>query len=207
MFRCWAPLAASSLSLCCFAAAQSPLPGDRAGATLNLPSFAILPSKQVSSPSASGAQPLSSIPMGVSATLHDEEADDSDITRYKASTYVPIDSWVYPALERLIALGYIWHGSLAIRPITRLECQRLLAEARARNDEAEIDSPQNDPNIEPLLTALDREFAHERHVADGDQNTNSTIDSVYARFDEITGSPLRDSFHFGQTVYNDFGRP
>ena len=45
------------------------------------------------------------------------------------STYVPIESWVYPAFERLEAFGYI--QSLAFsgqRPWTRMECARLLEE-------------------------------------------------------------------------------
>src|SRR5664280_2295376 len=41
---------------------------------------------------------------------------ESEHTAYKASSYVAVDSWVYPALERLVALGYIWTGSLTIRP-------------------------------------------------------------------------------------------
>src|SRR6185503_4657004 len=45
------------------------------------------------------------------------------------SPYVPLDSWIYPALERLSALGYIKTGYLGIRPWTRMECSRLLEEA------------------------------------------------------------------------------
>src|SRR5436309_2199211 len=46
------------------------------------------------------------------------------------SPYVPLDSWTYPALERLIALGYIKSGYLGIRPWTRMECARMLEEAQ-----------------------------------------------------------------------------
>src|SRR5512141_3207501 len=42
------------------------------------------------------------------------------------SPYVPLDSWVYPALERLIALGHIKTGYLGIRPWTRMECARMI---------------------------------------------------------------------------------
>ena len=41
----------------------------------------------------------------------------------------PLDSWVYPALERLAALGYLQTAYLGIRPWTRMECARLLEEA------------------------------------------------------------------------------
>ena len=39
---------------------------------------------------------------------------------YMASPYVPIDSWIYPLLERLIALGYMQSNMLGMRPWTRL---------------------------------------------------------------------------------------
>ena len=33
------------------------------------------------------------------------------------------------------------------------------------------------------------------------------LDSVYARTTSISGPPLTDSYHFGQTIVNDYGRP
>src|SRR6266403_3608723 len=45
------------------------------------------------------------------------------------SPYVPLDSWVYPAMERLAGLGLVDSGFAAMRPWTRLECHRLLNEA------------------------------------------------------------------------------
>ena len=48
------------------------------------------------------------------------------------SPYVPLDSWVYPAIERLMGLGLIDSGFLAHRPWTRWECARLIAEADDR---------------------------------------------------------------------------
>ena len=35
------------------------------------------------------------------------------------STYIPIDSWIYPALDRLQALGYINYGYRGLRPWIR----------------------------------------------------------------------------------------
>src|SRR5262249_1840178 len=46
-----------------------------------------------------------------------------------ASPYEPLDSWVYPAFERLAALGYVHSAYLNQRPWTRLECARLVEEA------------------------------------------------------------------------------
>src|SRR5207253_7666190 len=47
---------------------------------------------------------------------------------HMGSPYVPLDSWVYPQLDRLIAMGYVQSGYLGHRPWTRLECARLLEE-------------------------------------------------------------------------------
>ncbi len=33
------------------------------------------------------------------------------------------------------------------------------------------------------------------------------LESVYTRFTNIAGVPLRDGYHFGTTTANDFGRP
>src|SRR5712691_6561087 len=53
----------------------------------------------------------------------------------QGSPYVPLDSWVYPALDRLIALGVIDSGFVGLRPWTRSECARLLGEAGEKMDE------------------------------------------------------------------------
>src|SRR5713226_10338 len=45
------------------------------------------------------------------------------------SPYVPLDSWIYPALGRLAALGFVESGFTGMRPWTRRECARLLSEA------------------------------------------------------------------------------
>ncbi|HWP84041.1 MAG TPA: hypothetical protein VNN17_02535, partial [Terriglobia bacterium] len=54
-----------------------------------------------------------------------------DYPRYPAvgSTYVPLDSWVYPAMDRLAGLGYLNSAILGLRPWTRSECARLVEEA------------------------------------------------------------------------------
>jgi hypothetical protein len=40
------------------------------------------------------------------------------------SPYVPLDSWVYPAFDRLAAMGYLDSDIIGMRPWTRLECAR-----------------------------------------------------------------------------------
>lgn len=123
-------------------------------------------------------------------------------TRFMGSSYVPLDSWVYPALERLTALGYIRSASLSIRPWTRLECARLLAEAAdsAENTEAPAE-------IQQLYASLSAELGYESELMNGERNLNAQFESAYARFLGVSGTPLTDNLHFGQTLLNDYGRP
>lgn len=129
-----------------------------------------------------------------------DDSEDSSGTGYKASSYVPLDSWIYEAFDRLAAMGYLPTSSATIRPWTRLECGRLLAEAHENTD-------PGDETPEPMFAALDAEFAHESNVINGTRNSGANVESVYSRFTGVSGTPLRDSFHFGQTIADDFGRP
>ena len=123
-----------------------------------------------------------------------------ETTSSMASPYVPLDSWIYPAIERLAALGYIQTASLGIRPWTRTECARLVGEAAGNVDDAPGE-------IEDLYHALADEFAYESGLTDGDSNLHAQLESVYQRSLGISGTPLTDGYHFGQTVQNDYGRP
>jgi membrane-associated phospholipid phosphatase len=122
---------------------------------------------------------------------------------YMASPYVPLDSWIYPALERLIALGYIQSDVLGMRPWTRLACARLLEDAEDKFPNQGIE--QGEPG--KLYVALSSEFRTEIARLDGAANVGARIESIYTRATEISGTPLRDSFNFGQTIVNDYGRP
>src|SRR6266850_5907139 len=70
------------------------------------------------------------------------------------SSYVPMDSWIYPAFDRLAALGYVDSGFLGMRPWTRLECARLLNEA----GESFL-SPDSPSEAAKTYFVLAREFA------------------------------------------------
>src|SRR5438045_6214283 len=59
----------------------------------------------------------------------------------QGSPYVPLDSWIYPAFDRLAAWGAIDSGFAGMRPWTRLECARLLSEAgRSEEHTSELQS-------------------------------------------------------------------
>lgn len=124
--------------------------------------------------------------------------------RNMGSPYVPMDSWVYAAFDRLIAAGVVTDAYLGIRPWTRLECARLLSEA---TDTAAEDNSRSSESGQ-LVAALQREFVSEldEHGVAGN-NHQLRIESVYTRVTGISGPPLNRSYDFGQTILNDFGRP
>jgi membrane-associated phospholipid phosphatase len=123
-------------------------------------------------------------------------------SKFMGSPYVPLDSWIYPALERLTALGYINSAIAGMRPWTRAECARQLSEAGDR-----IADGEGNGEAAHLYQELMKEFASDVQLLGGGDNAQFRIESAYTRATEIVGKPLTDGYHFGQTVYNDFGRP
>jgi membrane-associated phospholipid phosphatase len=121
---------------------------------------------------------------------------------YMGSPYVPLDSWIYPAIERLAALGYMKTDSLGIRPWTRLECARLLTEAA--DLAADV---AGGAEVQELFSSLSAEFADESSLRSGEQNRHAQLESIYQQSVAISGQPLTDGYHFGQTVLNNYGRP
>jgi hypothetical protein len=118
--------------------------------------------------------------------------------------YVPLDSWIYPALDRLAGLGLIDSAFSGMRPWTRRECMRQLSEA----EEKGADEGDSNSEASQLIEALEREFHSEAEaLGDGTDGAGFRLESLYSRTEHISGAPLTDGFHFGQTQINDFGRP
>ena len=59
----------------------------------------------------------------------------STVTR--GSPYIPVDSWVYPAVLRLYALGYVDKVYLGMRPWTRVSLSRMLDETEERLEDVD----------------------------------------------------------------------
>jgi len=118
------------------------------------------------------------------------------------SPYVPMDSWVYSSFDRLAAMGYVNSGMFGMRPWTRLECARLLTESEDHGTVDDSSSEAARINLE-----LAKEFSGELREMSGGENTGAKVESVYARVTGISGQPLTDGFHFGETIINDYGRP
>lgn len=120
-----------------------------------------------------------------------------------SSPYVPTDSWVYSALDRLAALGFIKTAYLGIRPWTRMECARLVEEAGDRVRGEELQSEEAIASYDELS----REFGDELARLEGKPNLGAAVDSIYFRGTQVSGTPLTDGYHFAQTLTNDYGRP
>ena len=124
-------------------------------------------------------------------------------TTATGSTYVPLDSWIYPEVERLIALGYIDTAYLGLRPWTRLSIVRMLQRAEGRFEAERVSA-----EARSIYDALRKEFEPDYRDATQDRpSLHVELSSIYARSVGIAGRPINDSFHFGQTLVNDYGRP
>lgn len=152
-----------------------------------------------SEPSEPSADNTSAAQSGFPSRSYDGPPDIT-LNDGKGSTNVPMDSWIYPALERLSALGLIPSQSAAIRPWTRQECLRQVKEVEESIDAYGLsDSVQQEGSR--ILSDLQKEL---ERPEDGN---GIVLESAYTRYGMIAGPALTDSFHFGQTWMNDFGRP
>ena len=126
--------------------------------------------------------------------------DGSSSPANQGSPYVPLDSWIYPALDRLIGMGVIESGFTGFRPWTRSECARILTEATDRVDGGPVEAQR-------IYQLLETEFKEDLEGASGGAPFRARLESTYTRFAEISGEPLTSGYTFGQTLINDFGRP
>jgi hypothetical protein len=100
-------------------------------------------------------------------------------------------------------MGLIDSAFAGMKPWTRSECVRLLEEASESVD----GEGRGRPEAEKIYRLLETEFRDELEGKGGDGRFRGRVESVYARVTGISGEPLTDGNHFGQTVINDFGRP
>jgi hypothetical protein len=122
------------------------------------------------------------------------------------SAYIPVDSIVYPMALRLYSMGYLNTAFITMRPWTRRSLLHMLEQSSPA-----IVASGNNEAID-LLAKLDNYIASEG----AEDNTTEVhfdrgnvygVQSVYTRVMGISGQTLRDSFHLGQTISQDYGRP
>ena len=122
-------------------------------------------------------------------------------TDWLGSTYIPVDSSVYPMALRLYSLGYLDSIFIGSRPWTRRSLLHALSQT------APDITASNDDEAIAILARLQTILAAEGSPQGEDRGRIEGVESVYTRLMGIGGPILRDSFHLGQTINNDYGRP
>ncbi len=124
----------------------------------------------------------------------------SEIPASAGSTYIPVDSWIYPALLRLYSMGYLDTAEIGMRPWTRLSVLRML---RATQERIHM---ENNAEALSIYNSVLQEISPDLLTAGG-WTPHGMVESTYERVTGIGGTPLNDSYHLGQTLINDYGRP
>jgi hypothetical protein len=121
------------------------------------------------------------------------------------SPYIPVDSWIYPAVMRLYSLGFVDKVYLGMRPWTRSSLSAVLDEVGSRIED--YNSGPATSEAEGIYDALSHELRFDTLNRCMKPAERSNLESVYTIARGISGTPLRDSFHLGSTIVNDYGRP
>jgi hypothetical protein len=152
----------------------------------------------------SGEQPVASQGDGQGGRGPDSQSDVCEPS-VAGSPYIPVDSWVYPAVLRLYSLGYVDTVYLGMRPWTRSSLNSTLDEVSNRLEDY-APSPAKD-EAEKIYEALTRELRYDSQNQCLAPTDRLRVESVYSVARGISGTPLRDSYHLGSTIINDYGRP
>ncbi len=123
------------------------------------------------------------------------------------SAYINDDDTIYPMALRLYSLGYLDTAFISMRPWTRRSLLHMLENSRGA-----IEAGGNEQAME-IYAKLMSYLAVEIPGPEGTLGNAMTrgkvygLDTVYERAMGISGLTLRDSYHLGQTIANDYGRP
>jgi len=152
-----------------------------------------------------GATPLASQMLAVPGAANPDSNSTACASSESGSPYIPVDRWIYPAVLRLYSLGFVDDVFIGMRPWTRSTLSHLIEEAGDAIQNADPGPATDEAQeiYESLIHAVREETQGPCPVRNGESRLESTYSIVRA----MSGTPLRDSFHLGSTVVNDFGRP
>lgn len=123
------------------------------------------------------------------------------------SPFIPVDSWIYPAIWRLYGMGYVDDIFLGLRPWTRASVANMLEQAAPRIDDATTDGAATAEQAREIYDAINHQLFPDIsgpcRVAGG----GVRLESAYTLLRPISGTPLHDSYHLGSSIINDYGRP
>lgn len=123
------------------------------------------------------------------------------------SPYIPDDSWIYPAVLRLYSLGYLDDVYLGLRPWTRASVIHMLEDADGLIQQGESNDAPLAAEARSIYNALTRQLHQDMQGPCGPHKGSAIVESVYSLERAISGTPLNDSYHLGQSIVNDYGRP
>ncbi len=179
------------------------------------PATTVPPSSQPAVPGANGAQHVAT--PAVPAAVAVSQAARPALPPYApeapkvrsdtlGSVYIPVDSMVYPMALRLYSMGYLDTAFINMRPWTRRSLLHMLQQSSPA-----IIAGGDDQAI-GILAKLDEYIASEgAEEASTDapfhRGNIYGVQSIYTRVMGISGQTLRDSYHLGETISNDYNRP
>lgn len=131
----------------------------------------------------------------------DNDEYPQDVDWKLGSTYIPLDSTIYAQAIRLYSMGYLNTAFINMRPWTRQSLLHVL------NESADDIIDDNNDEATALLSSLMEAVAVETPAIDMTRGRVYGVDTIYTRMMGISGQTLRDSYHLGQTINNDYGRP
>ena len=108
---------------------------------------------------------------------------------------------------RLYSMGYIDHVYLGMRPWTRASLSHVLEDIDAQIEDANTYGVSTAGEAQDIYAALSHFLRYDAEMQCLTHQGNPHVESVYTAARGISGTPLRDSFHLGSTIINDYGRP
>ncbi|GAC1419121.1 MAG: hypothetical protein NVSMB62_11540 [Acidobacteriaceae bacterium] len=169
-------------------------------APLRQPDQVISPPRPAAAPVVTPDQPSPQAPYTAVAAYGTASGEDKP-SDSNGSAYIPVDSWVYPAVLRLYGMGYLDTMYLSMRPYTRRSVLHMLQ----ASEDAILSSDNTE--AQDILSSLLNELSDEGITDGAKRGTIFGLQSVYTRVQGITGNILQDSYHLGKTFFNDYGRP
>ncbi len=123
------------------------------------------------------------------------------------STYIPVDEVIYPMALRLYSMGYLNTIFISMRPWTRRSLLHAL-----EHSAASIKSDGNEQAMAIYAKLMEYLAAEDPGPANtlSSEMTRGRVygaETLYSRFMGINGQTLRDSYHYGQTISDDYARP
>src|ERR1035438_7693393 len=94
-----------------------------------------------------------------------------------------------------------------MRPWTRASLSHVLEDIDAQIEDANTYGVSTAGESQDIYTALIRFLHYDAGMQCLTHQGNSRIESVYSVARSFSGTPLRDSYHLGSTIINDYGRP